>query len=378
MNNVHIYPSSIKHESRIFKITGTLRKARLFDKIFIVGTWEASLPKHEVLDETREVIRIASVWNAGMSGTFSRVLKIFEWSWRIARFLKQQNIACINCHSLSVLPLCAYLKVVHRAKLIYDTHELETETIAMGRIRKFFSRLTERIFIRSADATIVVNSAIGEWYKNAYPKQRVWSVRNMPDKLEVIPRREGLLRNRYKIRSGDILFLFLGALGKGRGIEALLDAFSRNISGQHIVFMGYGELAPLVDARSRECDFIHLHHAVRPDEIPSYTADADVGVSLIEDLCLSYHFCLPNKLFEYLSCGLPVVVSDLPEMTKVVEAYDCGWITAVECEKVASLFATINSDTIAEKRAGALRARENIGWQNEEPVLLSVYREIIN
>jgi glycosyltransferase involved in cell wall biosynthesis len=374
--NIHIYPSPFRNESRILKITQTLRDVRMFDKIFILGTWEAPLPEREVLDETREVIRIPRKWGMEGAGTFWKALKTFEWSWRIARFFKGRDIACINCHSLPVLPLCAYLKVVHRAKLIYDTHELETETVGMGRVRKLLSKLIERVFIGFVDATVVVCDAIADWYKKAYPKQRVWSVRNMPYKLEVVPKPTALLRSRFEIGPEDTLFLYQGVLGKGRGIEILLDAFSRSRPDQHIVFMGYGELAPLVEKRAVECVSIHFHPAVRPDEILSYTADADVGISLIEDLCLSYRYCLPNKLFEYLDCGLPVVVSRLPEMTKVVETYDCGWIITISRNELVALLAALSPEKIAEKKAGALRARQNFGWQFEEPILLDVYKTI--
>ena len=75
---------------------------------------------------------------------------------------------------------------------------------------------------------------------------------------------------------------------------------------------------------------IHYHESVSSKILNEYTCSANIGICLIEDLCLSYKFCLPNKFFEYAMAGLPILVSDLPEMRKLVEEYDCG----VVCDSI--------------------------------------------
>ena len=71
---------------------------------------------------------------------------------------------------------------------------------------------------------------------------------------------------------------------------------------------------------------IYFHKAVSPDVLLDYTSSADFGISTIEDSCLSYRYCLPNKMFEYLMAGIPVIVSNLYEMKRLVESNMVGTV----------------------------------------------------
>ncbi|MEN6383194.1 MAG: glycosyltransferase, partial [Rectinema sp.] len=166
--NVHIYPSPFEHESRILKITKSLADAGLFDTIYIFAIWKSGLQEEEPLDEIRKVIRIRVQYFAESDGVLFKVLKIAEWAWRIFKWLRAQKVQCVNCHSLSVLPLCAVLKIRHKAKLVYDTHELETETANSAGFRKLLAKMTERVLVPFIDKVVVVNSDIARWYQNHY------------------------------------------------------------------------------------------------------------------------------------------------------------------------------------------------------------------
>ncbi|WKZ19221.1 MAG: glycosyltransferase [Candidatus Jettenia sp. CY-1] len=375
--NVHIYPSPFKNESRILKITKTLADTKIFDKIYIIATWEDGLPEIEFIESNREVIRIQRKLNNAKRGNFWKIFRTLEWSWKIIRIFHGKKIRCINCHSLQVLPLCAFLKIFKRSKLIYDTHELETETASSVGFRKILSKIIERLFMPFIDEIIVVNEHIAEWYQNAYNLKKVWIVKNVPyNKGE--PERTVILKNTYNIKKNDILFLYQGLIGYGRGIETLLKIFSKLDSDRHIVFLGYGDLdiVERIVEYSKQYPNIHYHPAVKPDEISHYTASADVGLSLIENVCLSYYLCLPNKLFEYMSCGIPVIVSDFPGMSKFIDKYGCGWKIPLEAHAIISLIHEITQDVLNEKREKTKEARKYFGWHLEEPTLLKVYKHL--
>ncbi|MBF4328677.1 glycosyltransferase, partial [Vibrio anguillarum] len=91
-----------------------------------------------------------------------------------------------------------------------------------------------------------------------------------------------------------------------------------------LVCMGYGPLEALIQEKAHQQSTIFFHPAVTPDVLLNYTSSADYGVSFIEDSCLSYRYCLPNKMFEYLMAGLPVLTSNLFEMKRLVEIEGVG------------------------------------------------------
>jgi glycosyltransferase involved in cell wall biosynthesis len=113
------------------------------------------------------------------------------------------------------------------------------------------------------------------------------------------------------------IFLYQGGLGKGRGIEILLSAFVKNSNlTQAIIFMGYGPLEKEITLLAEEHENVFFHHAVSQSDLLSFTSSADVGVLFYENNCLNHYYCSPNKMFEYLMAGIPVITSNLFEIKK--------------------------------------------------------------
>jgi glycosyltransferase involved in cell wall biosynthesis len=375
--NVHVYPAPFQFQSRMLKITKSLVDAAIFAKIIIAATAGAGLPQRERIDDRREVWRIDRKLLRNSSSTPAKALRTIEWSWKVMRSLAKEPVACVNCHSLPVLPLCVLLKLAKRAKLVYDTHELETETVASHGVRKRVQKVMERLLIRFVDETIVVNDAIAGWYEREYGLPRVWTVRNVPYNQGGEVSRTSILRDKFRIPADDLIFIYLGGVFHGRGIPLLLEAFSGIGPGRHVVFIGYGELVPLVQEYASRNTNIHYHEAVPPDQVDAYARGADVGLSMIENVCLSYYLCLPNKLFEYVLSGVPVIVSDFPGMGAVIDEHECGWKAPHDAESLRELIRGIGPEDIAARRASALAARETFGWQHEERILLRAYHEML-
>ncbi len=371
--NLHIYQSTFTHESRMLKITKTLADVGVFAAITVIARWEAGLPEAEQLDSNRLVWRLRSRFAVGDSG-LSRAIGICEWCLRVFWRVRQLHVTCVNCHSLVVLPLCVLLKWVHGCELVYDTHELETETSRSRGLRRLLSKRLERILIRQADRVVVVGEAIAEWYRSEYGLERVYVVRNMPYARPDRQQKTRLLRERFGLTTGDQLFLYHGALSGGRGVELLLRVFSRLPAEKHIVFMGFGPLVDRIKSFEREHTNIHFHPAVAPEEVPRYASSADVGLSLIENVSLSYYYCLPNKVFEYLNSGLPIIVSDFPELARLIEVGGSGWKVSLSEDAVADLIGSLTDEAIAAKEEAVNRCAREFIWEREVPTLLSVYR----
>jgi glycosyltransferase involved in cell wall biosynthesis len=113
------------------------------------------------------------------------------------------------------------------------------------------------------------------------------------------------------------------------------------------------------------------------DELHQYTVQAELGMSLEENLGLNYYYALPNKLFDYIQAGVPVVVSDFPEMAKVVRDYNIGM--AVNDRNPENFAAILNEMLTNEElrstwKHNLVNASNELCWEREKDVLIDIYR----
>jgi glycosyltransferase involved in cell wall biosynthesis len=374
--NVHLYPTNLKNETRILKIVKSLRSNKIFTKIFIVGKGSLGLPEHEDLGNGIHLYRLNPIFGTNLDGLFSKFFSTIGWYISFLIWIFPKRVVCLNCHSLPILPISVFVKIWKRSILIYDTHELETETNVSFGLRKIFMKLVERIFIRWVDEVCVVNKSIGSWYVQAYSLKKTWVVRNVPYRFIGKPQKTGMLRDAIGLTDPNaLLFIYQGILAPGRGIDILLEVFSKIKANYHLVFMGYGSMEERIQSQVLQQLNIHFMPAVKPDLIHKYTIDADIGISLMEKTCLSQYYAAPNKLFEYLSCGVPAIVSNFPEMENCVTNYDCGWSVEPSVYELEKLIKAITFEIILSKKENALGAGQDYCWENEEAELIKMYKK---
>lgn len=377
--NVHIYPSSLKHASRILKITKTLASSKLFSRILIIGIWAQDMPERESFDKYREIIRLKGwplVPSREINGLFKKVISFAIWYLQVLSFLSSKPVACINAHSLSVLPLCVIVKKWKKCLLVYDTHELETETTTSRGIRKNLSKFVEKNLMHHVDETIVVSESIRKWYMDKYGLPRVWVVKNIPS-VSGYSSSPVSLKKALGIPERSLLFLYLGYVSPGRGIHQMLDIFAKAKQDRHILFMGDGALAPVIKDFSSKFPNIHYLPSVPPDEVVAYAAGADIGICPLENSSLSDYFSLPNKLFEYILAGLPVCINDFPDQRDFVEFHDCGWVLEDSIESFVSFLNDLSAEMISQKRAGVRKAQESLSWENEATTYIKAVKSAI-
>jgi glycosyltransferase involved in cell wall biosynthesis len=233
--------------------------------------------------------------------------------------------------------------------------------------------MVERLFIRHAAAVITVSHSIAREYSRIYGISEPHVVLNCPNYVE-LPKTD-TLRKIFGLSGAQKIFLYQGALATGRGIEIMLDAFSQRKDRDCVlVCMGYGPLEAMIKDCAQGSDNIFFHPAVSPDALLTYTGSADYGISFIEDLCLSYRYCLPNKLFEYLMAGIPVLVSNLVEMREFVETEGVGVVA--DDNSVNGFLGAVGRLLERDDAGLRNRAREasrRYCWENQETVLRDVY-----
>jgi glycosyltransferase involved in cell wall biosynthesis len=172
--------------------------------------------------------------------------------------------------------------------------------------------------------------------------------------------------------------LYQGGFVPHRGLEPLVQAAALLERGV-LVLMGWGrleaDLAALV-RRKELSDRVKILPPVSQAELPRYTSGADVGVIPYEPVGLNNYFTTPNKLFEYIAAGLPVIASDLPELRKVLHGHRVGvTFERAEASEIAHALNSVLCEPalLAEMRANALAVRNEYTWERQALKLLEVY-----
>lgn len=377
--NVHIYPSYLTNESRILRIVGSLGRAGVFEKIWVMGIARADLPSEAKFGEHAHMVRVAPAWGRGVSGWLGKVLKSIGWYVAAYRILKKlPRLVCLNCHSLTVLPLCVFAKLMLGCKLVYDTHELETEVVSSRGLKRWGLKTSERVAIRWCDAVCVVNASIARWYEQAYGLSDVVVVHNMPaHQVQQMPISRSYLRDAIGLHDLNArIYLYQGLLTTGRGIALLLEVFQQMDDSTHLVFMGDGPMQAEIERAAAASSNIHHLPAVEPTRVLEFTVGADVGLSLIENVCLSYYYCLPNKIFEYAACGVPSLVSDFPEMRAFVEQMGGGWSVRPNVDDVLRRLRALDASTVEDVKQRMRDMGGGANWASQESTLLRMYESI--
>lgn len=372
--NVHLYTSNFKHESRILKETQALADHQITHKILMIGISDNKLPSWEKLDAQRSIYRVVLRFNIG-KGFLKKIFNLIEWHLRVFFFLVFKPVDMINCHSLTVLPLGCLLKLFKRCPLIYDTHELETETVTLTKFRKKPSKIIEKWLIKYADLIFVVSPSIEAWYRKTYQLDNIYTIRNIPNftHSKIPAKKPTPFKQKFNIPENHIVFLYQGSLGYGRGVDLLLTCFQNAPLDKHIVFMGFGELEEEIKEFAKQHQNIHFHPAVKSDELYWHTQNADVGIHLIENSCLNHYYCLPNKIFEYMLSGLPVIVSDLADMSALIKQYQSGIAIKRDKETVEKLISNISLEQLNIFKQNLIGLEKKLNWKNEEALMIQAY-----
>jgi glycosyltransferase involved in cell wall biosynthesis len=374
MINIHLYPSVFLNEARILREAETLHNLGMFERIDLVGAGSSGLPVNEAVMATINIVRLEH--RDRLSGLVAKAQFMFIWSLAVFRCYRKAPVSCINCHSLSTLPVGVLLKRVTGAKLVYDTHELETEANGLRGVRKYISKKVERQLIGYVDYTVFVGKLIRDWYEEAYGLTNTVVVYNCPRLRNVT--HSDYFRSRYGILRELPIFIYQGVLSEGRGVDSTVEAFSSLKDTAALVVMGYGPLEDWVRNKANEHNNIFYHPAVPPSELHAYTCAADYGLSIIEPTALSYEYCMPNKLFEYAMARKPVLVSPTQEQKEFVERQNIGIV--IENTSAKSIKAGV-IQMLGTGHQSFLAALESTvreyNWETQEVKLKRIYQDLL-
>lgn len=303
---------------------------------------------------------------------------LFYLNYNIALFfyLLRHKASIIVSNDLDTLLACYLAKKFKQSELVFDSHEYFTgvpELVDRKTVRNIWKRL-EKWILPKIKYAYTVSDLIAQTYKKEYGVdfQIIRNAANFRfDNEFAHQRNEGEKK----------IIIYQGALNKGRGLEVVIEAMKYIDNGiLQIIGTGdvEGELHKLVNYLGLASKVKFLGRMKYADIWP-YTHNADLGISLEEDMGINYRFALPNKLFDYIQARIPVLVSDLPEMKKVVENFSIGEVAIYrEPELIAEQVNRMMSDKEKQSQWSTnleLAARE-LCWQREEEKLVQLYRKV--
>ena len=290
------------------------------------------------------------------------------------------NYDIIHCHDLNTLQFGFRVKLLkgRRVKLVYDAHEYETQRNGLQGWWWRYVKIKERFLIRFCDRVITVSDTIASEYVRLYGIEKPAVIFNCPilRTKEVV--KKDLFREHFGISTDKKIYLYQGYLYPGRGIEVVLQAFDElDLKGGVLIFMGEGTLTEEIKSHAKYGESVFVHPFVSGEVLLGYTSSADCGIAFIEDISLSDRYCLPNKLFEYIAAGLPVISSGLPDLKKFIRTNRVG--VAAETNDVTGFIEAFKSMPSLESEGlqqHIAETRRLYNWGTQEKVLFEVYEKL--
>lgn len=289
-------------------------------------------------------------------------------------------------NDLDVMPAVWLAGRLRGRPVVYDTHEYwmgMPELEGRPRIAAIWRRIEAFIFRRLRYIYTICDSFCTLYFKD-YGKQ-LRSVRNVPYKDHAGMDSPLPSEVENKLPRGKFFLLFQGAgINPERGVEELVQSMRYlDPARYHLVIIGGGDIFHLIEAlRVSEGleDRITILPKVPFEVLRSITRRADLGLSMDKPTNINHIYGLPNKIFDYLHSGVPVLVSRLVELEKIVVGYDVGdFIENHDPRHIASRIEAALSDgeRVARWKANTYRLTEEMNWEREGKVVLEIFEQVV-
>ena len=304
------------------------------------------------------------------------VISVVELTFKVFPKSLKAKPKIVHCNDTIVLPLSILIKIFTKCKIIYDAHELESDRNGLSKIGGRMTLLVEKLSWSFIDSLITVSPSINKWYMDNIGPKNSLVILNSPLLKEISENKSNYLRDCFQIKDQTKIFIYIGILTKGRGINLILNYFENTKLNAAAVFLGYGEMNKEILKKSKENNNIFIHEAVTHKNVVNIAKSADFGICLIENISLSDYYSLPNKLFEYTFSGLPIIASNFPDISKVVKEYELA-----ECVDVdLGSFSKSMDDIIIKQKNYSFNPKrlQPLSWSAQAKLLSDLYSKNLN
>ena len=221
----------------------------------------------------------------------------------------------------------------HRAKFVLEVRDLWPQILIDARTMQESSPIyrslkwLERFLYRKADAIVVLaKGSIDAIAAEGVNRSKIRFLPNGADPDDFVVR-----RSRQKLRDefefAGTVIVYAGAHGPANGLDLALDAADKlQDTDALFVFVGDGVVKQdlIADASARGLDNVEFRDPISKDSIPELFAAADIGLHCLADVALFHHGVSPNKLYDYMASGLPVITNTPGEVASMVNEAESG------------------------------------------------------
>lgn len=352
-------------DQRVHRTCTTLHEMG-FDVLLIGRKKRDSLP---LLMREYQTHRINLVFEKGF-------LFYAEYNIRLYFYLLFHSADVLFSNDLDTLLPNFIIHKIKRIPIIFDSHEYFTETpelINRPTVKKVWKNI-ERFILPRMSEMITINASIAQMFENEYGIN-VSVVRNIPMKIKetkkFTKKELGLPEN------GKLILIQGSGLNVDRGLEELVDAMNY-IDNAILIIVGNGDVIPIIKQNVANTfleDKVNFIPKQSFERLHQYTLHADLGLSFDKDTNLNYRYSLPNKIFDYIHAGVPILCSPLVEVKNIVEKYEVGeCIDNHDPKHIAECINSMleNEAELKRYKANTKVASSELNWENEKLNLIKI------
>jgi glycosyltransferase involved in cell wall biosynthesis len=306
------------------------------------------------------------------------------YHFRLFLFLLFKKADILVANDLDTLLPNYLISKIKGLPLVYDSHEYYTEVPELqgNPTKKKIWLGVEQFIFPKLKKVFTVNASIAKIYEEKY-KVKLNVLRNVPRKSHLQLDSKATLRKQLNLPPDKKIIIMQGSgINVSRGGEEAVEAM-QFVENTLLYIIGAGDAISLlkqmvIDLKLQDTVIFIAKLPYR--ELLNYTACADAGLTLDKDNNLNYRYSLPNKLFDYFACGLPVIASKLVEIEKIHHQFPFGiLLTEVTAQSVAAAIRSVDVNA-PEYQAWLInikKASELLCWENEEKIIEEVYRDLV-
>jgi glycosyltransferase involved in cell wall biosynthesis len=280
----------------------------------------------------------------------------------------------LQVHDLPALEAGVELAENWGVPLVYDAHELYPEQKSFSNAQRTICSKAEQQLIQKAKHVFAVNDSIGEEmarrYRIATPTTLLNAIDPLPD---FVPEAHyDLLRQKLGLDTSRRILLFQGGFAPHRNLENLIAAMSYVRTGNvDLIMMGFGDFGERLKEKAQRLGLlgkrIHFLPAVPQSELLQHSASADLGIIPYPHVDLNSYFCTPNKLFEFIQAGLPILANDSPELNRFVRERDFGTTHKMKNARdiARAIDTTFGADNFSTWKLQLKEQRQSLNWETQ-------------
>ena len=311
-----------------------------------------------------------------------QVIKFIEYFIVTSKQINKYNPDIVFCNDVYTLFFGWWFKK-RKKRFVYDSHELWKDTMHHYAYNaKLYKILywVQKKTIHKTDAVITVNDSIADILREDHKIKRPMVIMNINKMNNSEIKINNIIKKSIQLNNSKRIVLYIGGIAKGRGLEYIIESLQYWHDNIVFALLGSGayelELKEIAKNYSVEGK-VHFLGSVLQKDVLQYASACDAGIMAIQSSCKSYYYCLPNKFFQFAQMKKPIIASNFPELSKLINEHNLGATFNPNSPKeIAKVVNEIFSSDFHISNKDHQRFIKAYNWKNEEEKLLKLINDL--